>query len=630
MLPLLCFGQRADDEALRDARLAGQAALHSLAVQQQHAQGRITLQQFQRETAKDSATVEQLRRPYAGTKAEKVFDGELSRITSSAAPAVPAKTTAPQTTASAGWFTGDWAWNIWGIILLIALAVGLSLANKSKPELSKNFGSATYAPQQLTMPTPYYAMQGVFFGKSSHPDLPLCESPDNPGAPICSMPQNHSLIVARTRTGKLTRICVPTLLRYVGSVMVIDPKGENAAITARTRAGFTTVHIINPWRELEGTFKGLGITPATYNPLDVLDRNDDRTVATAQAMANAICPVTPGKETFWEGSAASVMTAVLLWLTDQPGETKTLARAREIVTLTRKKLKEEFLVKMAVSSAFDGAIRENAAPFVDMADDTYSGVMSNLAESTKFLSDPLVKKATAASTFSMGDLVREPTSLYLVIPPDKIDTQRTWLRLMIAAAMHTFKRVPVEDRPAHRCMFLIDEFPALGRLPDLPRDIATMSGYGVDFTLIIQGLDQLKDHYGDAQGTILSNCAYKWFCNVNDLDSARYLSETLGKATVQTIGHSTSESHKAGDQGGSAGESMQYGETGRALLMPDEVLNLGRETAILLNPEGPPHYLRPVDYWNLPSAFASLKSAYPHLYWDPPLSPDPNPYYKKR
>jgi len=76
------------------------------------------------------------------------------------------------------------------------------------------------------------------------------------------------------------------------------------------------------------------------------------------------------------------------------------------------------------------------------------------------------------------------------------------------------------------------------------------------------------------------------------------------------------------------GESTQFGEVGRPLLMPDEVLNLGRDTAILLHPNSQPHYLRPVDYWNLATGFASLKAAYPHLYWDPPLLPDPNPYYK--
>lgn len=71
--------------------------------------------------------------------------------------------------------------------------------------------------------------------------------------------------------------------------------------------------------------------------------------------------------------------------------------------------------------------------------------------------------------------------------------------------------------------------------------------------------------------------------------------------------------------------STSHGETGRPLLMPDEVLNLGRDTAILLAPGEKPHYLRPIDYWQLPEAFITLKQFYPHLYWDPPLKWDENP-----
>ena len=218
-------------------------------------------------------------------------------------------------------------------------------------------------------------------------------------------------------------------------------------------------------------------------------------------------------------------------------------------------------------------------------------------------------------------------TVYVVIPTERMDTQKTWLRLVIASAMHSFKRPHKRGESRHRCLFLIDEFPALGRLDDLPRDIATMSGFGVDFALVVQGLDQLKDHYGEASATILSNCAYKWFCNVNDLDSAKYLSETLGKKTVVT--ESTSESTSSSGSGTSSSQSTSYSETARALLNPDEILNLGKGVAITLQPHGHAHYVRPVDYWNLTKAFGYLKEAHPSLYWEPPLAWDENPYIRR-
>lgn len=500
------------------------------------------------------------------------------------------------------------------------------------PEVSGNYGSAEYAAFRSDIPNPAYVQRGVFFGKSSVPaadEMPVLEQP---GAPLCSSPEHHTLIVARTRTGKGTRIIVPTLLRYQGSALVIDPKGENAAITARARQHQlgvdSPVHIINPWGELAGTFANLGFPPATFNPLDALDRADPGVVAMAQDLAATISPNSGGADEFWKGSAAGMLAAILLWLTDQPGETKTLARAREMIAMSRSAFTEQYMVKMAASSAYGGAIRELISPYLDMADQTYTGIVAGLNESTRFLSDPQVKAATATSSFDFIDLWRKPMTVYLVIPPQRIATQRTWLRLVITAVTGMFRRVKDMQgrRPPHRCMFLIDEFPALGRMPDIPTDIATMAGYGVDYTLVVQGLDQLKDIYKEAASTIMSNCAYQWFCNIGDLESAKYLSEVLGKATVQTIGRSENFGQNPG--GASEGQGINYGETGRALLTPDEVLTLGRDKAIVLHPNSKPHYVLPIDYWNLERAFSRFRQKRPQMFWDPPLHYDDNPYHR--
>ena len=58
---------------------------------------------------------------------------------------------------------------------------------------------------------------------------------------------------------------------------------------------------------------------------------------------------------------------------------------------------------------------------------------------------------------------------------------------------------PRAARIHHRCMFLVDEFGSIGHIADVPRDIVIMAGYGLDLTLIVQGLDQLKHHYGEGR-----------------------------------------------------------------------------------------------------------------------------------
>ena len=122
-----------------------------------------------------------------------------------------------------------------GVIFGIYLLIRASRKQPVPPRgTSDVYGTAHYAPTQLDVVDDACLTRGLFFGKSSAPErvrLPL----DAPGSPVCSTPEHHTLIVARTRTGKGTRVIVPTLLRYAGSALVIDPKGENAAVTARVR-----------------------------------------------------------------------------------------------------------------------------------------------------------------------------------------------------------------------------------------------------------------------------------------------------------------------------------------------------------------------------------------------------------
>ncbi len=498
------------------------------------------------------------------------------------------------------------------------------------PELSDNYGTAAWAmPRKVPRPGESKAL-GVTFGKSSHPLLP----PNAQGAPVSSAPEAHTLIVARTRAGKGTRVIVPTLLNYTGSMLVIDPKGENAAITARARRDRLgqQVYIVNPWGQMESHYRKLGFSTASFNPLDALERGDPNAVAFAQSLAAIICPPAQGKEQYWQGSAANVLAGVFLWLTDAPGEQKTLARARQIVTMSRADFLH-ILVKMAASTAYHGAISEMVSQYIDLAPETYSAIMSNLAENTKFLSDPRIKQATATSSLSMKKLREEGITVYLVFPDDYIKTQATWLRLVIAAAMQGVKshkaiNTKTMAAPRHRCMFLIDEFGSMGRIEDIARDIAVMSGYGLDFTLIVQGIDQIKAHYGESSATILANCGFKWFCFVNELDTAKYLSESLGRSTVRTVGKTSSFGENPG--GATSGSSTNYGEMARPLLMPDEILNLGRDAAILLNPRGLPEYLRPIDYWNLDNTYAYLKQVPSYeLRDEPPHQYDENPYFNK-
>lgn len=520
--------------------------------------------------------------------------------------------------------------------LLIVIFWLASLGKKEQapagPTPTDIHGTAHWAAYEATPSTHTDISRGVTFGKSSLPGYHL----NAPGAPITSRPETHTLVVARTGAGKGTCVIMPTLLRYASSMLVIDPKGENAAVTARARRDQLKqdIQILNPWGVLKNHYSKLGFETATFNPFDVLDRNDPNITTTARTLAATISPVTDLDKPLWQGSAAKLLTGILLWLTHQDGlprkddpsqkETKTLARVKEIISLQKPDF-HKILVQMLASNAFHGGIKEAVGQAGDSsAADTYGGILYNLQQSLEFI-DGQIKTSTATSSISMDKLSDGSLTVYVVIPFKLMRTHSPWLRLVISSAMQALitSKDSGSGKTFHRCMFMIDEFGSMGHIPDIDSDLAQMRGYGMDFTLILQGLNQLTKHYGKAKDTILSQCTYQYFCDVRDPESAKYLSEFLGKKTVVTV--STGKTTGATQAGQTEGSSTTYGETGRSLLNPDEILHLGNKTAILLNPDTRPHYLHPIDYRQLTSAYQNLKDTHPHLYWNPPLTYDPNP-----
>ncbi len=123
-----------------------------------------------------------------------------------------------------------------------------------------------------------------------------------------------------------------------------------------------------------------------------------------------------------------MLAGVFLWIADAPGEQKTLARARQIVTMSRADFLQ-ILVKMAASSAYQGAVSEMVSQYIDLAPEPTAASCRTWPEQTKFLSDPQIKLSTASSSFSMKTLREAPTTVYVVIPHDRIQTHATWLRL---------------------------------------------------------------------------------------------------------------------------------------------------------------------------------------------------------
>lgn len=99
-----------------------------------------------------------------------------------------------------------------------------------------------------------------------------------------------------------------------------------------------------------------------------------------------------------------------------------------------------------------------------------------------------------------------------------------------------------------------------------------MAGYGLQLWPILQDMSQLRDLYGQRASTFVANAGVQQVFGVNDFETAKWLSQTMGQGT---IGYQT-ESHKPGDMP-TTGTSI----TGRDLLTPDEIMQLPPDLQLL-------------------------------------------------
>lgn len=350
------------------------------------------------------------------------------------------------------------------------------------------------------------------------------------GNRIYTEPESNTLLVAPAGSGKGRNVIINTLLETSGvSVFTIDPKGENCAVTVRERLRMgQKVHVLNPW-SLHG------IPSKSVNPLDLLNPEDPAVVSNATFLTDLM--MMPGQEeNFWDTSAKTFIRGLLLYIAaHEPQEKRNLIRFYDLLNEDPSNPSEEktpsLLERMFKSPKCNGVIHAAAAGLESMADRTRGDILATARAHCDFLNDPTVRASLTRSDFSFKDLKQHLTTIYVIIPAYELDTQGRWLRLMVGMAITAMQR---GEPFTHRCLFLLDEFAALGRLEAIRQGVALHRGYGIDYCLVVQDLNQLQELYKTGWQTIISNCRYKYFKAISDNVTAEYVSKLLGHRTVWT------------------------------------------------------------------------------------------------
>jgi|GEM_PF-294361 type IV secretion system protein VirD4 len=324
--------------------------------------------------------------------------------------------------------------------------------------------------------------------------------------PILHTGEGHLITVAPTGAGKGVGCIIPALLRYRGPVVVIDPKGENYAVTSRARREMgQRVIALDPFRITRAPIDEIG----RFNPLDFLSPDNPSLVEDAEMIAATLASAAgPHKDPFWPYMGSQLLTLLLLYqLRRLPPNAWSLTKTRELLARSHgdwEKLGLELIEDR------DPAIRRLAGLVLNPAAETFGGYWAFAQMQTGCFKGELVGECIDTSSFSLQELVDgTPLSIYIVIPPEKLEAfgnlLKVWLSVMIAALTHRRTR---SERPT---LFILDEAAQLGTMPQLRQAVTLLRGYGVRVWSFWQDLSQVVGLYPDTWQTLLNNCHVQQF-----------------------------------------------------------------------------------------------------------------------
>ena len=462
-----------------------------------------------------------------------------------------------------------------GALVGVAVSITMAVWRSRESASATTYGTARWGDAKDARAAGLFGSDGVLLGEFDGRYL----RHDGP---------EHVLCFAPTRSGKGVGLVVPSLLTWGGSVLVHDIKGENWTLTGGWRARFGPVLKFDP----------TDVCSAAYNPLMEV-RAGPLEVRDVQNIADILVDPEGALErrNHWEKTSHALLVgAILHVLYAEPD--KTLAGVATFLSDPERPI-EATLRRMLTPPHRDGrphpVIAAAARELLNKSENERSGVLSTAMSFLGLYRDPVVAEVTSRCDWRITDLVEgdKPVSLYLVVPPSDINRTKPLIRLIL----NQVGRRLTEDLQAgarrRRLLFLLDEFPALGRLDFFETALAFMAGYGLKAFLIAQSLNQIDKAYGP-NNAILDNCHVRVAFATNDERTARRLSETLGTATELRAMRNYA-GHRLSPWLGHLMVSRQ--ETARLLLTPGEVMQLPASEALVLVSAHPPLRVKKARYY---------------------------------
>jgi type IV secretion system protein VirD4 len=359
---------------------------------------------------------------------------------------------------------------------------------------------------------------GLLIGRSAQADRarkvgfaadvnePAAAAPPDPFADlVIDRGEGHIMAIAPTGAGKGVNVIMPALLSWKGPSVTIDVKGEAArAVAPHLVACGHDVQVIDLGGEMAPILvDGKPLAPGAFNVMETLDPDSPTFAADCHALAVAI----PGglstlTDRFWDNLALALLIGVIGYLcTFEPPEKRNFFTLRAF--LSDPDLDYTIAVKLdTVLAGRDCFITQEFKNYLGHErEKVRTSVRSTAIQHLTMFAGDHLAEVTSRTTFDLSAVTEgRPLSIFFVIPPHRLESSATLLRLYVSTLLGLITRRRVA--PPLPTLFVLDELAQLGPFPMLRPLVTLMRGYGVRAMLLLQDPSQLRQLYPNDYQTI--------------------------------------------------------------------------------------------------------------------------------
>ena len=384
------------------------------------------------------------------------------------------------------------------------------------------------------------------------------------------------LVVGGSGAGKSRTYAIPNIMQCNCSMVITDPKAEllrkTGGVLERNGYEVRVFDLINPE------------TSWCYNPFAYVW--DDKDVL--KLINNLIRNTTPkgaqSSDPFWEKSETALLQAPMLYLLHEaPPEEQNFPMIMEMLGSAQVKEDDEdyqspldiLFERLEMRDPESIAVKQYAI-YKQAAGKTAKSILISVGVRLAAFNLKQIANLTCTDELDLYSIGEKKVALFCCIPD--ADTSMNYLVGMIYSNLFQTLyyvadrkyggRLPI---PVHCIM---DEWPNVALPDDFDKILATMRSRGISCSIIIQNIAQMKALFKDSYESLIGNCDEFLYLGGNEKEGHKYVSELLGKETLDTNTYGQTK-------GRSGSYSVNYQQTGRELLTPDEIRLLDNRKAIL-------------------------------------------------